>query len=78
MQKLFKSVRQSQVWRSIFRHGYPDTPRNRTLAVLSNTFLKSLMAQRGALSAVPTSSANVCRTRRNQLTQRVSPSLNQN
>jgi len=39
MQKLFNSVRQSQIWRSIFRHGYPDTPRNRTLAVLSNTFL---------------------------------------
>jgi len=39
MQKLFSAVRNSQIWRSIFRHGYPDTPRNRTLAVLSNTFL---------------------------------------
>jgi quinol-cytochrome oxidoreductase complex cytochrome b subunit len=39
MQKLLESVRKTQLWRSIFRHGYPDTPRNRTLAVLSNTFL---------------------------------------
>ena len=39
MEKLFQAVRSSQIWRSIFRHGYPDTPRNRTLAVLSNTFL---------------------------------------
>ncbi|MFT5289231.1 MAG: quinol-cytochrome oxidoreductase complex cytochrome b subunit [Planctomycetota bacterium] len=39
MQKLFTAIRNSQIWRSVFRHGYPDTPRNRTLAVLSNTFL---------------------------------------
>jgi quinol-cytochrome oxidoreductase complex cytochrome b subunit len=39
MQKLLQAVRDTQIWRSIFRHGYPDTPRNRTLAVLSNTFL---------------------------------------
>jgi quinol-cytochrome oxidoreductase complex cytochrome b subunit len=39
MQKLLTAVRQTQIWRSVFRHGYPDTPRNRTLAVLSNTFL---------------------------------------
>ena len=36
---LFDEVRSSQVWRSVFRHGYPDTERNRTLAVLSNVFL---------------------------------------
>ena len=29
----------SQVWKSIFRHGYPDSQRNRVLAVLSNVFL---------------------------------------
>jgi quinol-cytochrome oxidoreductase complex cytochrome b subunit len=39
MQKLLQAVRETQIWRSVFRHGYPDTPRNRTLAVLSNTFL---------------------------------------
>jgi quinol-cytochrome oxidoreductase complex cytochrome b subunit len=32
-------VRRSQIWKSIFRHGYPDTARNRTLAVFSNVFL---------------------------------------
>ena len=36
---LFDEIRGSQVWRSVFRHGYPDTERNRTLAVLSNVFL---------------------------------------
>lgn len=29
----------TQLWRSIFRHGFPDTPRNRSLAILSNVFL---------------------------------------
>jgi quinol-cytochrome oxidoreductase complex cytochrome b subunit len=39
MTKLFTYIRESQIWKSVFRHGYPDTPRNRTLAVLSNVFL---------------------------------------
>ena len=29
----------TQVWRSIMRHGYPNTPRNRSLAVLANLVL---------------------------------------
>lgn len=29
----------TQVWRSIIRHGYPNTPRNRALAVLANLIL---------------------------------------
>ena len=29
----------TQVWRSIIRHGYPNTPRNRSLAVLANLVL---------------------------------------
>ncbi len=29
----------TQIWRSIFRHGYPNTPRNRTLVMMSNVFL---------------------------------------
>jgi quinol-cytochrome oxidoreductase complex cytochrome b subunit len=28
----------TQVWRSIMRHGYPDTPRNRSLAIMANVF----------------------------------------
>jgi quinol-cytochrome oxidoreductase complex cytochrome b subunit len=28
-----------QIWTSIFRHGMPDTPRNRILAIMSNVFL---------------------------------------
>ena len=39
MDKLFRYIASTQIWRSIFRHGYPDTPRNRTLAVLSNVVL---------------------------------------
>ena len=29
----------TQLWRSVMRHGYPDTPRNRSLAVLANLVL---------------------------------------
>src|SRR5262247_2376786 len=39
MQKLLQAVRETQLWRSVFRHGYPNTPRNRALAALSNVFL---------------------------------------
>jgi quinol-cytochrome oxidoreductase complex cytochrome b subunit len=34
-----KEVSSTQVWKSIFRHGYPDTPRNRVAAIISNVFL---------------------------------------
>lgn len=34
-----KQIKESQVWKSIFRHKLDDTPRNRSLAVLSNVFL---------------------------------------
>jgi quinol-cytochrome oxidoreductase complex cytochrome b subunit len=30
---------ESRVWKSIFRHGYPDTETNRALAIMSNSFL---------------------------------------
>lgn len=36
---LRRSVTSSQVWRSIFRHGSPNTRRNQTLVVLTNVFL---------------------------------------
>ncbi len=36
---LMDQIKDSQIWRSIFRHGYPNTVRNRSLAVLSNVFL---------------------------------------
>ncbi|MED5329863.1 MAG: cytochrome b N-terminal domain-containing protein [Planctomycetota bacterium] len=36
---LKEKIADTQVWRSIFRHGYPSTPRNRALAALSNVFL---------------------------------------
>jgi quinol-cytochrome oxidoreductase complex cytochrome b subunit len=36
---LMDRIKDSQIWRSIFRHGYPNTVRNRSLAVLSNVFL---------------------------------------
>jgi len=36
---LFKSITDSQIWRSVFRHKYPDNPRDQSLAVLSNVFL---------------------------------------
>ncbi len=36
--EIAKAVRASQIWKSIFRHGYQDTPRNRSLMILSNVF----------------------------------------
>lgn len=32
-------ITKSNIWKSIFRHGYIDTPRNRYLQVISNIFL---------------------------------------
>ncbi|MFQ5885696.1 MAG: selenite/tellurite reduction operon b-type cytochrome ExtP [Anaerolineae bacterium] len=37
--KLVKMVRNSRVWKSFFRHGYPDNPRDQKLVVTSNVFL---------------------------------------
>lgn len=39
LKKIQETVVQSDVWKSIFRHGYADTPRNRILMVASNVFL---------------------------------------
>ena len=40
---LMQKIAETQVWRSIFRHGYPSTPRNRALAALSNVFAEVWM-----------------------------------
>jgi quinol-cytochrome oxidoreductase complex cytochrome b subunit len=37
--KLKEKITKSKIWRSIFRHSYEDTPRNRYLQVISNIFL---------------------------------------
>lgn len=39
MKKIFQKIAKTQMWRSIFRHGYTDTPRNRVLSVVANVFL---------------------------------------
>ncbi len=36
---LIKTVTKSPIWKSVFRHDYKDTPRNRYLQVLSNIWL---------------------------------------
>src|SRR2546430_7632401 len=36
---LLDSIRNSQVWNSIFRHGVPRDRRTRVMAVMSNVFL---------------------------------------
>lgn len=36
---LLKNPRESQLWTSVFRHKLDDSPRNRSLAVLTNVFL---------------------------------------
>jgi len=39
MGKWTDRISRTQVWKSIFRHGYPSSDRNRALVVLSNVFL---------------------------------------
>src|SRR5690349_15920488 len=39
LDRVWNSVTDSQVWRSIFRHGYPDTPLNQSLVMMGNVFL---------------------------------------
>jgi quinol-cytochrome oxidoreductase complex cytochrome b subunit len=39
MKRIFEAIKKTQVWNSIFRHDYEDTPRNRALQILSNVFL---------------------------------------
>ena len=36
---LYRSVKESQIWRSFFRQSYPNTSRTRALAVMNNVFL---------------------------------------
>ncbi len=37
--KLLARISRSRVWRSVFRHQYPDNPRDQTMVVLSSFFL---------------------------------------
>ncbi len=39
LDKIKSDIVESHVWKSIFRHGYDDTPRNRVMMVTSNVFL---------------------------------------
>ncbi len=39
LKKLWEYMRNTQLWNSIFRHGPPDTARNRGLVILTNVFL---------------------------------------
>lgn len=39
MKEVQETVVKSDVWKSVFRHGYADTPRNRILMIASNVFL---------------------------------------
>jgi quinol-cytochrome oxidoreductase complex cytochrome b subunit len=36
---LMQKLKDTQIWKSIFRHDYEDTPRNRILQIMSNIFL---------------------------------------
>lgn len=36
---LTRKIVASQLWRSLFRHSYPDTPLNQSLVMMSNVFL---------------------------------------
>ncbi|MBM2834527.1 MAG: qcrB 1, partial [Candidatus Brocadiaceae bacterium] len=36
---LIKKITDNEIWKSVFRHGYTDTPRNRVLQIISNVWL---------------------------------------
>jgi len=36
LEKIKDDIVESHVWKSIFRHGYEDTPRNRVMMVTAN------------------------------------------
>ncbi len=38
-EKIISRITETRVWRSIFRHGWPDNPLDRSLAMTSNIFL---------------------------------------
>src|SRR5438093_12804433 len=37
--QLWQRVKTGPLWRSLFRHGYPDSRKNQSLAVFTNVFL---------------------------------------
>jgi quinol-cytochrome oxidoreductase complex cytochrome b subunit len=39
LKKITDRITQNEIWRSIFRHGYEDTARNRVLQIISNIWL---------------------------------------
>jgi len=39
LRKIATALTRSRVWRSVFRHGFPDSNRNRSLAIFSSFFL---------------------------------------
>jgi quinol-cytochrome oxidoreductase complex cytochrome b subunit len=39
IQRTWDYITETQIWKSIFRHGMPDTNRNRVLVVMTNVFL---------------------------------------
>lgn len=51
MSKMINSITQSRVWRSFFRHGWPDNPLDRSLVMTTNIFfhLHSVKVNRKSL-----------------------------
>ena len=37
--QIWQKTKTSYIWRSLFRHGYPDSRKNQSLAVFTNVFL---------------------------------------
>ena len=51
-QTLADRITSSSVWRSVVRHGYPDTQRNQALIIASNVFLGREIRQKGIMGSV--------------------------
>ncbi len=39
LKEISNKITQNEIWKSIFRHGYEDTPRNRVLQILGNVWM---------------------------------------
>ena len=71
--QLWQRVKTGPLWRSLFRHGYPDSRKNQSLAVFTNVFLhlhpvkvrptRSPFPTRGAWAGSRSSSSSCSRSR---------------
>src|SRR5262245_4029574 len=50
LERTGSSVTQSQLWRSLFRHGSPDTPVNQSRVMMGHVFVRPVKVSRKAMT----------------------------